>query len=105
MLLYYEWGKLQLDFGLVDSFRVTNPKRRFYTYTHTNGTSRARLQRIYLSKDLKGNMEPMLKTHVLHELASDQPFLRLRACWVYGEFSGMTFQDNDHVKQVVDGIY
>ena len=52
----HEWGKLQLDFGLVDSFRVTNPKRRFYTYTHTNGTSRARLDRIYLSKDLIGKI-------------------------------------------------
>ena len=24
-----EWGKVQLENGLVDGFRVTNPKRRF----------------------------------------------------------------------------
>ena len=50
-------------------------------------------------------MEPMLKTHVLYELESEQAFLRLRACWMYGEFSGMNFADTDHVKQSVDGIY
>ena len=52
----HEWGKCQLENGLVDGFRVTNPKRRFYTYTHTNHTSRARLDRIYVSKDLMGKI-------------------------------------------------
>ena len=52
----YEWGKCQINLGLIDSFRVTNPKRRLYTYTHTNGTSRARLDRIYFSKDLMGKI-------------------------------------------------
>jgi len=32
-------------------------------------------------------MEPMLYGHVLPELKSPQPFLRLRACWIYGEFN------------------
>ena len=52
----YEWGKCQLDLGLIDAFRVTNPKRRCYTYTHTNGTSKARLDRIYVSNDLVGKI-------------------------------------------------
>ena len=43
----YEWGKCQLDLGLIDAFRVTNPKCGYYTYTHTNGTSKACLDRIY----------------------------------------------------------
>ena len=37
-------------------------------------------------KELNKSMEPMLMTHVMPELNSDQPFLRSRACWVYGEF-------------------
>ena len=52
----HEWGKIQLELELIDCFRVTNPKRRYYTYTHTNGTSRARLDRIYVSKDLVGKI-------------------------------------------------
>lgn len=38
-------------------------------------------------------MEPMLLTHVLPELQSVEPFLKLRACWVYGEFSTFEFID------------
>ena len=34
--------------------------------------------------DMQVNMEPMLLTHVLDELKSDQAFMRLRACWMYG---------------------
>ena len=52
----HEWGKIQLELELIDCFRVTNPKRRYYTYTHTNGTSHASLDRIYVSKDLVGKI-------------------------------------------------
>lgn len=44
-------------------------------------------------KDLKSMMEPMFITHVLPELQSPQPFLRLRACWLYGEFGEFKFLD------------
>ena len=50
-------------------------------------------------------MEPMLITHVMPELKSETPFLRSRACWVYGEFGDYEFQQEDHVKNAVDGIY
>lgn len=50
-------------------------------------------------------MEPMLMTHVMPDLESNQPFLRSRACWVYGEFSSFQYQDEKHVKLAIDGIY
>lgn len=50
-------------------------------------------------------MEPMFIAHVLPELQSSQPFLRLRACWLYGEFGEFKFKDTNHINQAVDGIY
>ena len=50
-------------------------------------------------------MEPMLIQHVMPELESQTPFLRSRACWVYGEFGDYDFKDEDHVKKAVDGVY
>ena len=48
-LYRHEWQKLEVSVGLLDSFRVTNPKRRVYSNTHTNRISRSRIDRIYLS--------------------------------------------------------
>ena len=50
-------------------------------------------------------MEPMLIQHVLPELNSSTPFLKSRACWVYGEFGEYEFQDTSHVQKAVDGVY
>ena len=44
-------------------------------------------------KDLKELMEPMMAQHVMPELQSQQPFLRMRACWMYGEFGHFGFKD------------
>ena len=55
--------------------------------------------------ELNAQMEPMLTNHVLCELKSTQPFLKSRACWLYGEFGDFSFTDKDHVKQAVDGVY
>ena len=52
----HEWQKLEINLGLMDAFRITNPKRRLYSYTHTNGTSRSRIDRIYISPDLQGKV-------------------------------------------------
>lgn len=50
-------------------------------------------------------MEPMMIQHVMPEIQSTQPFLRLRAIWLYGEFGEFNFKDDNHVKQVIDLIY
>jgi hypothetical protein len=60
---------------------------------------------ICLYPDLSKNIEPMLRTHVLPDFASNHPLLKSRACWVYGEFSDYEFLDDQHVTQAVDGIY
>ena len=56
-------------------------------------------------KDLKELMEPMMAQHVLPELQSQQPFLRMRACWMYGEFGHFSFKDQNHVNQSIDLVY
>jgi len=47
----------------------------------------------------------MLKTHVLADLNSAQPLLKVRACWVYGEFCDYEFNDSEHIRLVIEGIY
>ena len=51
------------------------------------------------------SIEPMLKAHVLPDLASSHLLLRSRACWVYGEFSDFDIEETQHVQLAVDGIY
>ena len=54
-------------------------------------------------------MEPMLMTHVLPEFKNTNQqgsgFMKVRACWLYGEFGDYNFKDKDHLKTAVDSIY
>lgn len=43
--------------------------------------------------------------HILPELQSPQAFLRMRACWMYGEFGHFSFKDETHVNQSIDMVY
>jgi hypothetical protein len=43
---------------------------------------------------LNAQIEPVLQQFVLPELSDEQPFLRLRACWVYGEYCNFKFTDD-----------
>jgi hypothetical protein len=63
------------------------------------------IDEISSQKDLKANMEQMLSHYVLQELHNEQPFMRLRACYVYGVYSNLKFQDEAHLKAAVEGIY
>jgi hypothetical protein len=45
----------------------------------------------------------MLQQHVLHEISSELPFLRAKACWVYGEFCDI--QDEKHLVQATEAIF
>jgi len=47
-------------------------------------------------KELKGQMENMLKKYIAPELKSPQPFMRLRACQTYGVFG-------DNIKWKIEG--
>lgn len=52
-------------------------------------------------KNIRVMLEPMMITHVLPELQSPQPFLKMRACWFYGEFGTFKFKDTNHIKGAV----
>ena len=51
------WTELEDECNLLDSFRITNPKRIMYTYTHTDKKSKSRLDRMYISTDLASKVE------------------------------------------------
>jgi hypothetical protein len=42
---------------------------------------------------------------VASELTGNVPFLKARACWMYGMFNDVKFVDENHVKAAVDGLY
>jgi len=48
----------------------------------------------------------MLSTFVFPELTNKQPFMRMRALWIYGQFVyHMKFKDQQHLNQVVGITY
>ena len=57
--------------------------------------------------DLKREVEPMMKEHILAEISSSVPYLQMRAIWFYGEFDSAHFeyQDKDHVFNLINSIY
>lgn len=55
-------------------------------------------------KELKAQMEAMLKTHILPEFNSAQPMMRSRACWTYSVWGGHKFEEEEHVRAIAQGI-
>ena len=61
--------------------------------------------------DLQQSLEPLLQQYVFSELQSENPFMRARACWLYGQFGSMPncFQDTpasqNHLVCVLEGIF
>lgn len=69
-------------------------------------------EHIAKSLDLQASIEPLLQQFVFNELASPNPFMRARACWLYGQFGSLpnsfadpTGQGSDHLRHVLNGIY
>lgn len=62
-------------------------------------------EEIMSQKDLRQNIEQMLMTYVLPELTSNQPFMRLRACQVYGVYGSVDYKIDSHVQQIAEGIF
>jgi hypothetical protein len=57
-------------------------------------------------KELRMTVEPMLTAYVFGELKNQQPFLRMRALWMYGQFvEKMKFKDEAHLKEVTLQTY
>lgn len=62
------------------------------------------------SLELQASVEPLLQQYVFQELSSENPFLRARACWLYGKFGSMPAcfsspTGQEHLKHVLNGIY
>ena len=102
-----EWAKFQLNIGLIDAFRVTSPKKRQYTYLHTNGTSRARLDRIYVSEEL---VSKIASNTTEHAFESDHKIVDLNLArkvdigpgnWI---FNNSLLADENFVKEIKEVI-
>jgi hypothetical protein len=48
-------------------------------------------------QDLMSMMEPMMSYHILPELSSPEPYLRMRALWFYRQFECFTYSDLQHI--------
>jgi len=57
------------------------------------------------SKDYMANAELMIQQYVFPELASENGFMKARACWVYGEFATFPFTNDDHLRHALNGLY
>ena len=44
------WEEFTSQFDLIDTFRITNPRRRQYTFSTPNEKSKSRIDRIYMSR-------------------------------------------------------
>ena len=67
--------ELQEKIDLIDTFRITNPKRRLYTYYHTDRKSKSRIDRIYIDVELSSRVEA---TNFEFTKLSDHKVVRLR---------------------------
>lgn len=47
----------------------------------------------------------MLKQYVYPELESTEPYMKARACWIYGEFAHFPFADEDWLRDSLNRIY
>jgi hypothetical protein len=55
-------------------------------------------------EDLSGNIEAFVKLYVLPGLASKEPILRIRCCWIYKELCDVKFKDKDHIASSLKGL-
>lgn len=69
------WVSLENSLGLKDCFRITNPKRILYTYSHTDGRSKSRIDRIYATEDILCRIEA---SNFEGSCFSDHKIVRLR---------------------------
>lgn len=49
--------------------------------------------------------ETVLMQYIQPELDSASPFLKARASWVYGQFGNFPFENQDHLRKVLDSLY
>lgn len=60
---------------------------------------------IQKNESLKQQMEELLAKYVLPEFQSQHGFMQARACWVFGKYGNIQFQNKDNITKAVEGIY
>ena len=99
--------ELQEKIGIIDSFRITNPKRRLYTYYHTDRKSKSRIDRIYIDTEMSLRVEA---THFEFTNLSDHKVVRLRVgnnvergpgSWI---FNNSLLYDEDFSNKMIEEI-
>ena len=58
-----------------------------------------------IRSEFSSMVEPMMMEHVVPETQSPDSYLKYRAIWFYGHFSGIKFQNMQHVHQVLDILF
>lgn len=61
-------------------------------------------EHISRSKELLQSMEPILTNFAFSELNSTNPMLRARACWLYGKFGSIDF-NQEHLTNVLNQVF
>lgn len=57
-------------------------------------------------KSLRAMVEPMMINHIMPEIEHQNPFMRMRALWVYGMYcEHFSFKDNSHLSRFVELCY
>ncbi len=62
------------------------------------------LSRVLLKSEIKDDMEAFLSAHVVPDLASPQPFLRLRAAWCLEQFAEMNWSNQAMTTSMFNGV-
>ena len=57
------------------------------------------------SQEYQANAELMIQQYVFPELASENGFMKARACWIYGQFAHFSFNNEEHLRHAINGIY
>ena len=70
------WTDFENDCNIQDSFRLTNPTRRLYTYTSKiSNKIKSHIDRIYLSSNLSGKV---ISSSFIYNKASDHKIVKLK---------------------------
>ena len=98
------WDPFENENTLQDCFRLTNPKRRLYTFSsRSNQKIKSRIDRIYATPNLSGKI---LSSQVLQTNASDHKIVKVRMAshidkgpglWV---FNSNLLKDNEYEEQI-----
>lgn len=60
---------------------------------------------ILRSSQISAHMETLLEKYVIPEFTNEIGFLRARACWLFGLFGRLEYQNKKNINDAIEGIY